>query len=379
MAHTHSVYDTDSHFSVDPITRQITNLSSKKGILIKGDHNSERFTFEIPRMIEGHDMSECNMVQVHYTNISGTDRTKFSADVYEPDDLQISPDGDDVVICSWLISGTATEYVGSLNFCLRLACATGSEMDYVWVSAVHSGITVAESIDASGLIVEQYPDVLEKWYLELFNTGNMGVNAILAAQEQALVAIEEKTDDILGDVDQALDSILAIQAKLMGLYVIRFAEDLGEENIVFTAVLDGDKTLSRGECVGGVYCAKTVKITAPGNCFFYGTTESGDEVEYMVLLSNGLTAENTFDLTENVKITRVTGEADVPAGQHTITFPQQLSYTDFSVAFDNDVDNPDFAGMMAETLSGRTISATKIRFRSQGDEEFDIYGATESG
>ena len=50
MAHAHIVSDSDNHFIIDPISRQISN-NSKKTILIKTDHNSEQFTFELPRYV----------------------------------------------------------------------------------------------------------------------------------------------------------------------------------------------------------------------------------------------------------------------------------------------------------------------------------------
>ena len=68
MGHKHSVYDSDAHFSINPITKVIKNESSKKTTLVQGDHNSERFSFDIPRHIEGHDMMQCNLVEVHYDN-----------------------------------------------------------------------------------------------------------------------------------------------------------------------------------------------------------------------------------------------------------------------------------------------------------------------
>ena len=69
MAHIHSVFDSDTHFVIDPITRQLKNETSKKASVVQFDHNSECFTFELPRIIEGHDMTTCNVVQIHYLNI----------------------------------------------------------------------------------------------------------------------------------------------------------------------------------------------------------------------------------------------------------------------------------------------------------------------
>ena len=108
MAHKHSIYDTDPHFSIDPATRAITNLSEKKTKIIQYDHNSERFTFEMPRLIDGHDMSLCDKIEIHFINISAN-KNQQNADVYLCDDVQLSHDDENVVIFSWLISQNATQ------------------------------------------------------------------------------------------------------------------------------------------------------------------------------------------------------------------------------------------------------------------------------
>ena len=169
MAHLHSVYDTDKHFTIDPITRDITNKSSKV-TLMQYDHNSERFTFEIPRMIEGHDMTLCNCVRIHFINIGNT-KTNKSEGVYEVDDIQISPDSEDVIIFSWLIKRSATEYNGSLNFAVRFYCiAEDSTVDYSWGTNIFSGIKISNGLDNSDVIVDDYIDVLEKWKNEVLSS-----------------------------------------------------------------------------------------------------------------------------------------------------------------------------------------------------------------
>lgn len=162
MAHLHSVYDSDTHFSINPITRALRNEASGKTSLIQYDHNSERFTFEIPRFIEGHDMSQCNVIRVHYINIDAKTKAEVSG-VYEVDDMQISPDSDDVVICSWLISRNATQLVGSLNFLIRFTCVNDDVVDYAWNTAVYSGISVASGINADETYEDDYSDILENW------------------------------------------------------------------------------------------------------------------------------------------------------------------------------------------------------------------------
>lgn len=162
MAHKHSVYDSDLHFAINPTTRVITNQFSLKNTLVQYDHNSERFTFELPRTVEGHDMSICNVVEVHYLNIEATTKVTNEG-IYPVTDLQISPEDENVVICSWLISQNATQLVGPLNFLVRFACVTNGVVDYAWSTAIFSGITVSSGIYNSEIVVEQYADVLEEW------------------------------------------------------------------------------------------------------------------------------------------------------------------------------------------------------------------------
>ena len=95
------------------------------------DHNSEVFTFELPRYIEGHDMMQCNRVEVHYLNIDSMTKQENEG-IYLVDDLTVNADDDTKITCSWLISQNATQLVGSLNFLLRFICLTEDVIDYVW-------------------------------------------------------------------------------------------------------------------------------------------------------------------------------------------------------------------------------------------------------
>lgn len=173
MGHTHNVYDTDTHFSINPITRMIKNESSKKVVLVQHDHNSERFTFELPRQIEGHDMSLCNLVEVHYLNLDAVTKEKKSG-LYTVTDLH--EDGEHVV-CSWLISQNATSLVGSLNFLLRFACVTGTVVDYAWNTAIFTGITISDGINAGEMFEEDYADIIAQWKAEITRQITDDVNA----------------------------------------------------------------------------------------------------------------------------------------------------------------------------------------------------------
>lgn len=203
MPHSHPIYDSDKHFVIDPITRNITNNSSKL-IIMQYDHNSERFTFEIPRVIEGHDMSLSDVVRVHFINI-GSIKTNTNSGVYEVDDVEVSSDNPDIITFSWLISGAATKYNGSLNFAIRFYCLSDeSEIEYSWGTNIYSEIKVSNSLDNSETIVEDYVDVLEQWkqeVIDICSTNSMPDDDILECliDTDMLSAVADADGAILTD------------------------------------------------------------------------------------------------------------------------------------------------------------------------------------
>ena len=141
MEHSASVVDMDRHFIIDGIPRTATNANDTKKTLVQFDHKSERFTFEMPKTIEGHDMSLCDKVEVHFVNTDGKRTAKGS---YTVDDISVS--GDNVTF-SWLVYDAATKIVGNLDFWIVFECTVDGEVDYRWSTLKHKGITVAEGAD----------------------------------------------------------------------------------------------------------------------------------------------------------------------------------------------------------------------------------------
>lgn len=163
LAHTHTLSDPDSIFTIDPTTREITTTESKI-VLMQYDHNSEIFTFQIPRLVEGHDMSLCNKIEIHYTNINR--RTKEqSKDVYPVTDQKV--EGDNLVF-TWLLSGNATKYAGTLNFIIRFGCLEeDNTFSYMWHTDIFKNVTVSDGISNTESVAEYYSDILEIWKTEI--------------------------------------------------------------------------------------------------------------------------------------------------------------------------------------------------------------------
>lgn len=172
MAHSHQIVDDDRRFTIDPNSRVIS-YDGDAITLIQGDHNSESFSFEIPRFVEGHDMSLCNQIKIHFNN---TDRRKKneSKDIYPVKNAVVS---DDMLVFDWLISGKATKYNGTLSFLIQFCCLEeDGTYSYLWHTDMYKGITIASSYNNSEGIAEDYSDLLEEWrsqviqQIELSNT-----------------------------------------------------------------------------------------------------------------------------------------------------------------------------------------------------------------
>lgn len=166
MGHTHPVYDTDTHFIIDPITRAVTNAESKKTLLMQNDHNSEEFSFELDKVVEGHDMTLCNQIEIHYSNVDQTKRNS-SLGVYEVNNLEVTEDGNKVAF-TWVVSENATLYAGSLNFLIKFMCVEDGVVTYRWNTGVNNTITIAKGLQNGEAVTENYPDILTQWKEELF-------------------------------------------------------------------------------------------------------------------------------------------------------------------------------------------------------------------
>ena len=163
MAHAHPISDDDRLFVIDPTNRSIT-YEGDNIVLVKGDHNSEVFSFESPRIVEGHDMSLCDHVRIHYSN---TDRRKKneSKDIYYVTDCVVNGDS---VNFSWTLSGNATKYYGTLSFLIQFCCLDeDGTYSYIWNTDTYKSIPVHDSYNNSEGVTENYADVFDKIFLQL--------------------------------------------------------------------------------------------------------------------------------------------------------------------------------------------------------------------
>lgn len=198
MIHIHTITDHDKHFIIDPVTKKIQPENPEKNKLVRYDHNSERYTFEMDRMLEGHDMSLCDIVQIHYINVSSNKQTK-NEDIYEVEDLGLLDENDNKIVFTWLISRNATMLDGILTFAIRFACSNGDSTDYELHTEIFSSISISNTIINNGqAIIEEYSDILNQWKKELFSIEGV----IQTAKTKALEEIDKAKTDSLAAIDR---------------------------------------------------------------------------------------------------------------------------------------------------------------------------------
>ena len=168
MPHRNKIVDNNPFFTIDVDTREIKSDLNRSVRLMQGDHNSERFTFTLPRVIEGHDMMECNAIEVHYTNIDSS-TSELTDGVYDVEDIHISETDAEKAVFSWLVSHNATSRVGKLEFLIRFACVENGIVTYAWNTALFEDATILRGKCNSTPVVTEYADILEQWRNEFGN------------------------------------------------------------------------------------------------------------------------------------------------------------------------------------------------------------------
>lgn len=211
MAHIHTVIDDDPHFKIDVLTREISCTVEEKTVLIQGDHNSERFTFDIPKEIDGHDLTQCNLIRIHFINVSADDKNTTSPGIYEVTDLEESTDDPNTLVFSWLIEKEATTYVGTLNFIVEFICKTDNIIDYAWHTAICSDAAIiATGLDNSEIIIGEYYDTLDTWIARIEASGTAVVNAAIEdineVRTDALNRINEVVNDTTKDFEESINA-----------------------------------------------------------------------------------------------------------------------------------------------------------------------------
>ena len=192
--HSHPVPDTDTYFIIDPITRKIENTNRKKTVIMQYDHNSERFTFELPRFIDGHDMLECTSATVNVDNIEA-ETGITNSDASDMTDLRTHPSDPEKVLTSWLLSRSSTQLAGSLSFHIEFKCVdSNGNVVYEWSTDTFNEIEIRARKKNGEVAVIEYTDLLEQWRTKIFGAADSVLADIVSEGEAQVAAVQAESE-----------------------------------------------------------------------------------------------------------------------------------------------------------------------------------------
>lgn len=173
----------EEHIVVDA-SRNITVPSNLKTIAVKGDKDIETVTFDCVRYWDGHDLSQFAIYLV-YVLPNGKNGT------YVPNISKVS---DEYYSFDWTLGTEITKYNGSLKISI-IAKKTddNGELLYQWGSFVNSELTISDGLDVGEIIVDDSE-------VDIVSQAVGKVNEVYAK---------------FGDLDAALDAIIALQESLL--------------------------------------------------------------------------------------------------------------------------------------------------------------------
>lgn len=140
LTHNDVVVNIDSMCTIDISTRKIIVNSSDTAVS-QYDHNSKRIGFTMKRSVEGHDMSKSDRIAIKYLNVK-------KSDMYIVNDMTISEDGESITF-TWLVSGNATQEVGSLIFLINFRCySDDGTITYNWSTQPSSTYSIIKGVSS---------------------------------------------------------------------------------------------------------------------------------------------------------------------------------------------------------------------------------------
>lgn len=304
--HTHPVPDTDTYFIIDPITRKIENTTRKKTVIMQYDHNSERFTFELPRYVDGHDMLECTSITINVDNIEA-EGVEFNSDAPDLTDIRVHPNDPEKVITSWLISRNSTQLAGRLSFHIEFKCVdSDGNVVYEWATDTFEDITIKARKKNGETAVIDHSDLLEQWRAKIFGAGDSVIANIASEGEAQIAAVKAESETQQEAVElkgaQSLDSIPEDYTKVdaMADEAVRTKGDaiVCEAAGEVIRLNDSSNDYIRGLKLFG----KTTQVTTTGAQAlpqpYYDSNKTSNGVKFTVNADGSITISGTSTATE---------------------------------------------------------------------------------
>lgn len=180
---------------VDQNLRTIKIPSTVKNIGVESDDDVLRLKFAIPRYYGEFDLSEFD-IRINYLN------AKSEGDVYEVKDA--TETDDDHITFTWLVGRFAVMYKGAVTFniCLKKLDDGIVVQEF---NTTPTSLPVLQGLETMEQITQEYPDLLEAWRKQLFDTHELNMDAINMAIAAAKDEITEHSKQVSQDMTDSVN------------------------------------------------------------------------------------------------------------------------------------------------------------------------------
>ena len=182
----------DKTLVIDHYTRTIIIPSGIKSLGVENDDDVLRLNFRMPRYLGTVDLYNFK-IYVNYINAQGKD------DVYEVDDATIV--GDNVAF-SWQVGPTATAYIGTTSFNVRMTITDADSTIKQEYNTAVAKLPVLQGLKCSKRAVSKYSDILAQWERKLFGISGTEEAKLVAASEAQQQHIVDKGNEVLSTIPE---------------------------------------------------------------------------------------------------------------------------------------------------------------------------------
>lgn len=113
-------------FTIDVLTRTV-NVPTKTVLACKGDHNSQAIAFKSPKFIDNHEVAECSLHLVTFTNALDETFGYTITNIYD------HPFDSKSVMLEWIVDERVTREAGKIIFSIEFAdCDEDGNVTYRW-------------------------------------------------------------------------------------------------------------------------------------------------------------------------------------------------------------------------------------------------------
>ena len=311
--------ETEPHIVINN-DRTVEVPDELRTIAVQYDHNVETVIFDCPRYWDEHDLSTMKI----FINYMRPDR---EIGQYVAKNVIVDETDDTIMHFSWTIEGHVTEVKGNISF---LVCVKSTDennnLTNRWSSFLNQEMIIREGMDATGAILDAYPDVITSILTQLDELGSDKIELTSDLTVEGKAADAKAVGDAIANINTGagstveLDTTLTVEGKAADAKAV--GDAIANINAGSGASVELDTTLTvegkaaDAKAVGDKFNTFPVNVSADGYTNIEGirratsisTVRDNDTITITATLQGDETHTHVITLDENDYPTKIVSD-----------------------------------------------------------------------